>query len=58
VVAGRKPRLVAQRNQQRLRAQLCAQRSAEALADLGKEGRALTDAQACRLAFPPLTAGA
>jgi predicted ATPase/DNA-binding winged helix-turn-helix (wHTH) protein len=55
---GRKLRPLAQRNQEWLRAQLCAQRSPEALADLSNEGRALTDDQACRLAFPPLTAGA
>jgi len=55
---GRKLRPLAERNQRWLRAQLCAQRSLEALADLSNEGRALTDDQACRLAFPPLTAGA
>jgi len=55
---GRKLRPLAQRNQEWLRAQLCAQRSVEALADLSNEGRALTDDQACRLAFPPLATGA
>ena len=55
---GRKPRPLAQRNQEWLRALLCAQRSAEALVELSNEGRALTDDQACRLAFPPLATGA
>ena len=55
---GRKPRLLAQRNQERLRALLSTQRSAEALVELSNEGRALTDDQACRLAFPPLATGA
>jgi len=55
---GRKLRPVARRNQEWLRAQLCAHRSPEVLADLSNEGRALTDDQACRLAFPPLSAGA
>jgi hypothetical protein len=51
---GRKPRPVALRNQERLRALLSSQRSAEALVELSNEGRALTDDQACLLAFPPL----
>jgi ATP/maltotriose-dependent transcriptional regulator MalT len=55
---GRKPRPVALRNQERLRALLCTQRSTEALAELSNEGRALTDDQACLLAFPPLATGA
>ena len=55
---GRKLRPLAQRNQEWLRALLCAQRSVEALVDLNNEGRALTDDQACRLAFPPLATGA
>jgi predicted ATPase/DNA-binding winged helix-turn-helix (wHTH) protein len=55
---GRKPRPVAQRNQERLRALLSTQRSAEALVQLSNEGRALTDDQACLLAFPPLATGA
>jgi tetratricopeptide (TPR) repeat protein len=55
---GRKPRPVALRNQERLRALLSTQRSAEALVALNNEGRALTDDQACLLAFPPLAMGA
>ena len=55
---GRKPRPVALRNQERLRALLSTQRSAEALAQLSNEGRALSDDQACLLAFPPLATGA
>jgi predicted ATPase len=55
---GRKPRPVALRNQEWLRALLSAQRSAEALVELSNEGRALTDDQACLLACPPLVAGA
>jgi hypothetical protein len=55
---GRKPRPVALRNQERLRALLSTQRSTEALAELSNEGRALTDDQACLLAFPPLAASA
>jgi predicted ATPase/DNA-binding winged helix-turn-helix (wHTH) protein len=55
---GRKLRPLAQRNQAWLCAQLCAQRSPESLVDLSNEGRALTDDQACRLAFPPLATGA
>jgi hypothetical protein len=55
---GRKPRPVALRNQDRLRALLSTQRSAVALVDLGNEGRALTEDQACLLAFPPLATGA
>ena len=55
---GRKPRPVAQHNQEQLRALLSTQRSAEALAQLSNEGRALTDDQACSLAFPPLAADA
>jgi tetratricopeptide (TPR) repeat protein len=55
---GRKPRPVALRNQERLRALLSTQRSAEALVELSNEGRALTDDQACLLAFPPLATGA
>jgi hypothetical protein len=54
---GRKPRPVALRNQERLRTLLSAQRSAEALVELGNEGRALTDDQASQLAFPPLATG-
>src|SRR3977135_2977224 len=50
---GRKPRGVAQRNQEQLRALLSTQRSAEALVALNNEGRALTEDQACLLAFPP-----
>ena len=50
---GRKPRPVAQHNQERL-CMLSTQRSAEALVQLSAEGRALTDAQACLLAFPRL----
>jgi predicted ATPase/DNA-binding winged helix-turn-helix (wHTH) protein len=55
---GRKPRPVALRNQEPLRALLSTQRSAEALVALNNEGRALTDDQACLLAFPPLAMGA
>jgi predicted ATPase/DNA-binding winged helix-turn-helix (wHTH) protein len=55
---GRKPRLLAQRNQEQLRALLSTQRSAEALVALNNEGRALTEDQACLLAFPPLATGA
>jgi predicted ATPase/DNA-binding winged helix-turn-helix (wHTH) protein len=51
---GRKPRPVALRNQERLRALLSAQRSAEAIVQLSNEGRALTDDQACLLTFPLL----
>jgi tetratricopeptide (TPR) repeat protein len=58
VAVGRKPRPVALRNQERLRALLSTQRSAEALVQLSNEGRALTDDQACLLAFPPLATGA
>jgi tetratricopeptide (TPR) repeat protein len=54
---GRKPRLLAQRNQERLRTLFSTQRSAAALVALSDEGRALTDDQACLLAFPPLAAG-
>jgi predicted ATPase/DNA-binding winged helix-turn-helix (wHTH) protein len=54
---GRKPRRVAQRNQERLGALLSTQHSAEALVALNNEGRALTDDQACLLAFPPLATG-
>ena len=43
---GRKPRPVAQRNQEQLRALLSAQRSAEVLALLSSEGRALTEDKA------------
>jgi hypothetical protein len=55
---GRKPRPVALHNQERLRALLSTQHSAEALVALNNEGRALTDDQACLLAFPPLATGA
>ena len=55
---GRKPRPVALHNQERLRALLSPQHSAEALEALNNEGRALTEDQACRLAFPPLATGA
>jgi tetratricopeptide (TPR) repeat protein len=55
---GRKPRPLAQHNQEQLRALLSTQRSAEALVQLSNEGRALTDDQACSLAFPPLAADA
>ena len=55
---GRIPRPVAQHNQEQLRALLSTQRSAEALVQLSTEGRALTDDQACLLAFPPLATGA
>jgi hypothetical protein len=55
---GRKPRPVALRNRERLHALLSTQRSIQALAKLNNEGRALTDDQACLLAFPPLAAGA
>jgi tetratricopeptide (TPR) repeat protein len=51
---GRKPRPVALRNQERLSALLSTQRSAETLVELSNEGRALTEDQACLLAFPPL----
>lgn len=54
---GRKPRPVAQHNQENLRALLSTQRSAEALAQLSIEGRALTDDQASLLAFPRLATG-
>ena len=37
---------------------LSTQRSAEALVQLSNEGRALTEDQACLLAFPPLASGA
>ncbi len=55
---GRKPRRVAQHNQEQLRALLSTQRSAEALVQLSNEGRTLTDDQACSLAFPPLAVDA
>ena len=55
---GRKPRPVARRIQEQLGALLAAQCSPEALAQLSNEGRALTDDQACLLAFPPLVADA
>ncbi len=55
---GRKPRPLARRNQERLLALLSSQRSAEALVELSNEGRALTEDQACLLAFPPLATGA
>jgi predicted ATPase/DNA-binding winged helix-turn-helix (wHTH) protein len=55
---GRKPRPVARRIQEQLGALLAAQCSPEALAQLSNEGRALTDDQACLLAFPPLATGA
>jgi predicted ATPase/DNA-binding winged helix-turn-helix (wHTH) protein len=55
---GRRPRRVAQQNQERLHALLSTQRSAEALVQLSNEGRSLTDDQACALAFPPLAKGA
>jgi predicted ATPase/DNA-binding winged helix-turn-helix (wHTH) protein len=55
---GRKPRPVALRNQERLSALLSTQRSAETLVELSNEGRALTEDQACLLAFPPLATGA
>jgi len=51
---GRKPRPVALRNQERLRELLSTQRSPEALVELNNEGRALTEDQACLLAFPVL----
>jgi tetratricopeptide (TPR) repeat protein len=51
---GRKPRPVALRNQERLRALLSAERSTEAIVQLSNEGRALTDDQACLLTFPLL----
>jgi len=54
---GRKPRPVALQNQERLRALLSSQRSAEPLVELSNEGRALTEDQACLLAFPPLATG-
>jgi len=50
---GRKPRRVALRNQERLRALVSTQRSAEALVELSNEGRALTEDEACLLCFPP-----
>jgi predicted ATPase/class 3 adenylate cyclase len=49
---GRRPRLVARQNRERLLALLAAERSPEALARLYEEGRRLTDDQACALAFP------
>lgn len=55
---GGKPRPLARRNQVRLGALLSTQRSAEALMELSNEGRAMTDDQACLLAFPPLATGA
>jgi tetratricopeptide (TPR) repeat protein len=55
---GRKPRRVAKHNQEKLSALLSTQLSAEALVQLSNEGRALSDDQACNLAFPPLAADA
>jgi predicted ATPase/class 3 adenylate cyclase len=52
---GRKPRRVALRNQERLRELISSQFSTEAIVQMRAEGRALTDDQACMLAFPPLT---
>ena len=55
---GRKPRRVALRNQERLRALLSTQRSTDAIVHLSNEGRALTDDQACQLTFPLLATDA
>jgi tetratricopeptide (TPR) repeat protein len=55
---GGKPRPLAQRNQEQLLALISSQRSAEVLVELDNEGRALTEDQACLLAFPPLATGA
>jgi predicted ATPase/DNA-binding winged helix-turn-helix (wHTH) protein len=55
---GGKPRPLAQHNQEQLLALLSTQRSAEALVELSNEGRALTEDQACLLAFPALATGA
>jgi hypothetical protein len=50
---GRRPRLVARRNRERLLSLLSAERSADALAQLFDEGRQLTEDEACALAVPP-----
>jgi predicted ATPase len=50
---GRKPRLVARRNIEKLKTLLATKRSAEALEQLAREGRSLTEEQATLLAFPP-----
>ncbi len=49
---GRRPRLVARRNRERLLAMLSDERSPDALAKLCEEGSRLTEDQACALAFP------
>ena len=48
---GRRPRLVARRNRERLLALLCSKRSSDALAALFDEGRRLTEDAACALAL-------
>jgi predicted ATPase/DNA-binding winged helix-turn-helix (wHTH) protein len=50
---GRRPRLVARRNRERLLALLSNERSPDALAKLFDEGRRLTEDEACALACPP-----
>ncbi len=54
---GRKPRRVALRNQERLRVLLSTRRSARSASGARQRSRALTEDQACRLAFPPLATG-
>ena len=49
---GRRPRLVARRNRERLLALLSVKRSPDALARLFDEGRRLTEDEACTLAMP------
>ena len=51
---GRRPRLVARRNRERLLALLASQRSPDALARLFDDGRRLTEDEACALATRPL----
>ena len=54
---GRRPRLVARRNRERLLALLATERSPDALAQLFDEGRRLTEEEACALAMRPAVHG-
>ena len=53
-IQGVRPRLVARQLRDRLLALLAAERSPDTLSQLYDEGRALTDDEACTLAFPPM----
>jgi len=53
---GRMPRLIARQLAERLLARVTAERSPDVAAQLRAEGRALTDDEACALAFPPVGA--